>query len=204
MFKRDELKGAVESDGSGAFNGRLDAGFRQEAIVEPGRRRWLFLLLALGLLLIAAAVGLWLLQADRFDDGMEPNVIVGPMGDYSPDEIEELLNQKVDEGMIAFSINTQVVMESPDALAPLLFENPGNNGKLLKLVLTRDDTGEAVYETGFLAPGTYVEKDSLNARLEPGTYTCTATIAAFREDTRDPLGQAAAEVIVTVVDDSGQ
>lgn len=204
MFERDELKGAVESDGSGASNGGLDAESRQETMVEPARRRRLLFLLSLGLLLIATAVGLWLLQTERSDDGMEPNVIVGPMGDYTPDEIEAILNQKVDEGMIAFSINTQVVMESPDALAPLLFENPGNNGKLLKLVLTRDDTGETVYETGFLAPGTYVEKDSLSVRLEPGAYTCTATIAAFREDTRDPLGQAAAEVVVTVVDDPGR
>lgn len=173
-----------------------DAEAPASAAKSPRRR----LLLLLGLLLLAAGVGLWAWQGARPDDDMEPNVIVGPMGDYSPEEIEAMLSQKVDEGMIAFSINAQPVMESPDAEAPLLFENPGNNGKLLKLALSRDDTGETVYETGFLAPGSYVGEDALDVRLEPGAYTCTATVSAYREDTRAPLGQAAAEVVLTVLD----
>lgn len=164
------------------------------------RRRWPLAVLALGLLLLVAAAGLALWQGLRPDDGMEPNVVVGPMGDYSPEELEAMLKDKVDAGMIAFSINAQVVMEGPDAQAPLLFENPGNNAKLLKMRLVRDDTGEAVYETGFLAPGSYVGKDELDVRLAPGTYTCTATVSAYREDTRAPLGQAAAAVVLTVLD----
>lgn len=164
------------------------------------RRRWPPALLALGLLLLVAAAGLALWQGLRPDDGMEPNVVVGPMGDYTDEEIEAMLKDKVDAGMIAFSINAQVVLESPDAQAPLLFENPGNNAKLLRMRLVRDDTGEAVYETGLLAPGSYVGKDKLDVRLAPGTYTCTATVSAYREDTRAPLGEAAAEVVLTVLD----
>lgn len=172
-----------------------------EPEAKAQRRRWPLVLLVMGALLLAAAGALWLAQPD---DGMEPNVIVGPMGDYTDEEIEAMLKDKVDAGMIAFSINAQVVMENPDVQAPLLFENPSNNAKLLKLELVRDDTGQAVYSTGFLAPGTYVGEDKLDVRLEPGIYTCTATVSAYREDTRAPLGDAAAEVVVTVLDGSAQ
>lgn len=186
MPERADMQGAAVSEG------------------RPARKRWPLVLLALGLLLLAAGIGLWAWQALQPGDGMEPNVVVGPMGDYSPEEIEAMLAQKVEEGMIAFSINTQVAMESPGAEAPLLFENPGNNAKLLKMELVRDDTGETLYESGFLAPGTYVGKDELDVELEPGSYACTATISAYREDTRAPLGQAAAEVVLTVLDGSSQ
>lgn len=162
------------------------------------RRRWPAVLLALGLLLAALALAWHFLGAP--DDGMEPNVVVGPMGDYSREELEAMLAQKVDEGMIAFSLNTQMHLEAPDAEAPILFENPANNAKLLKLEITRDDTGETVYETGYLAPGSYVERDRLDVRLDPGSYTCTALITSYRQDTKKPLGQAAAEVTISVQD----
>lgn len=172
------------------------------AAPDAGRtRRWPAVLLALGLLLAALALAWHFLGAP--DDGMEPNVVVGPMGDCSREELEAMLAERVDEGMIAFSLNTQIVLEGPGAEAPILFENPANNGKLLKLAIARDDTGETVYETGFLAPGSYVEDDGLDVRLDPGSYACTATISSYREDTKRLLGQAAAEVTVTVQNPSG-
>lgn len=167
-----------------------------------GRTRFLPLVLLLAALLAAlAAGGLWLWQNGRAEEGMEPNVIVGPMDGWT-DADRQALQDQVDEGMIAFSINTQVVLEGPDAQAPVLFENPSNNAKLLKLELTRDDTGELLYATGFLAPGTYVPKDGLDVRLEPGTYACTALVKSYREDTKQFIGQAAAEVAVTVMERS--
>ncbi len=172
------------------------------AAPDAGRtRRWPAVLVALGLLLAALALAWHFLGAP--DDGMEPNVVVGPMGDYSREELEAMLAERVDEGMIAFSLNTQVVLPAPGAEAPILFENPANNGKLLKLAIVRDDTGETVYATGFLAPGSYVEDDGLDVRLDPGSYACTATISSYREDTKRLLGQAAAEVTITVQNPSG-
>lgn len=167
------------------------------------RRRWPFVLVVLGLLLVVAA-GVWyFLAPPADDDGMEPNVVVGSMGDYSKDELEAMLAEKVDEGMIAFGLNTQIYLDGPDAEAPILFENPANNAKLLKLEITRDDTGEVVYETGYLAPGSYVDRDRLDVQLDAGSYTCTALIRSYQQDTKKPLGQAAAEVIISV-QDAGQ
>lgn len=164
------------------------------------RRALPLVLLLLAAMAALAAGGAWLWQHQGIqDDGMEANVVVGPMDGWT-DADAQALQDKVDEGMIAFSVNTQVVIEGPDAKAPILFENPANNAKLLKLELTRDDTGETVYATGYLAPGTYVPEDELNVRLEPGAYACTALIESYREDTKEFIGQVAAEVTVTVTD----
>lgn len=162
------------------------------------KRRWPFVLLAFGLLLVVAAVGVWLWQSASPDDGMEPNVVVGSLEGYTDEELAALLADKVEEGMIAFSINTQVVIEKPGGTAQILFENPANNAKLLKLSLVRDDTGDQIYKTGFVAPGSYVDADVLDVELEPGTYTCTATIESYHENTKKFIGQVAAEVLVTV------
>lgn len=132
------------------------------------------------------------------EDGMEPNVIVGTMENYTDEEIAAMLAQKVDEGMIAFSLNTHLYLESPDAQASVKFENPANNAKLTKLRLVRDDTGEQLYETGYLAPGSYVDVDALDVRLEPGEYACTGYVSSYSQETRKYLGEAACTVIVTV------
>lgn len=175
---------------------------RSEQQEAPRKRILPIVLLVLALLAALAAGGLWLWQHQGAEgDGMEANVVVGSMDGWT-DADAQALQDKVDEGMIAFSINTQVVVEGPDAKAPILFENPANNAKLLKLELTRDDTGELLYATGLLAPGSYVPEDELDAGLEPGTYACTALIKSYREDTKKFIGQVAAEVTVTMTNAS--
>lgn len=147
-------------------------------------------------LLLAAFFGLR--QCSSVDDGMEPNVVVGSMEGYTDEEIAEMLKQKVDEGMIAFSLNTSMYLASPDAQTAVKFENPANNAKLTKLRLVRDDTGEQLYETGLLAPGSYVDNAAFDVALEPGEYACTGYITSYDQETRNYLGEAACAVTVTV------
>ncbi len=147
-------------------------------------------------LLLAAFFGFR--QCSAVDDGMEPNVVVGSMEGYTDEEIAEMLKQKIDEGMIAFSLNTSMYLASPGAQVAVKFENPANNAKLTKLKLVRDDTGEQLYETGLLAPGSYVDSASFDAELEPGEYACTGYIESYDQETRKYLGEAACAVTVTV------
>lgn len=147
-------------------------------------------------LLLGAFFGLR--QCSSTDDGMEPNVVVGSMEGYTDEEIAEMLKQKVDEGMIAFSLNTSMHLASPGAQTAVKFENPANNAKLTKLRLVRDDTGEQLYETGLLVPGSYVDSASFDVALEPGEYACTGYITSYDQETRKYLGEAACTVTVTV------
>lgn len=154
---------------------------------------------AAAIALVAAALIAGLSQCSALQDGgMEPNVIVGTMEGYTDEEIAAMLADKVDEGMIAFSLNTEIILDGPDDEAKVKFQNPPNNAKLTKLRIVRDDDGSTVYETGYVAPGTYVDAARLDAKLDPGTYACTARITSYREDDRKYLGEAACALTVTV------
>lgn len=178
------------------------AGNRIEAahasVGKPGRKTAIVLLAAAVLLAALAAAIAFTQCSAPADDGMEPNVIVGTMEGYSDEEIKAMLAQRVDEGMIAFSLNTAMLVEGPGAQTSIKFENPPNNAKLTKLSLVLDETGEQVYGTGFLAPGSYVDTDALDVQLEPGSHACTAYISSYDLETKKYLGEAACAVAVTV------
>ena len=79
-----------------------------------------------------------------------------------------------------------------------LIENPSNQGKLIRVEITRDDTGEKIYETGAIRPGNYVESAPLDVRLPAGEYACTAVFFAYQEDTEALIGQAAVKIKLTL------
>lgn len=158
---------------------------------ERKRRRWPVLLLLLLLLLLAAAAVWWF--AGRPDSDFESNIVVGSVtgDDAAP-------HRDVEEGMIAFSIDARMAFASPSEEGDILFENPEGNGKYISLSLVRDDDGMEIYSTGLLQPGTYVERDALDAMVANGTYRCTALVSAYRTDDKSYIGTVAAGVTVTV------
>lgn len=158
--------------------------------------------IALALLFVAAVAfaAVWYVGSREVPtEEMEPNVIVGSMENLSEAELAAKLAERVDEGMIAFSINTYIVMDSPTSQAKVKFENPANNAKLTKLEIVRDDTGETIYSTGLVVPGSYVNADMLDVELAPGKYACTATISSYAQDTKKYLGKAAAALTIHVL-----
>lgn len=167
---------------------------------EDRSRRRVGVVVAIVVLVVVAAVAFVALRqcSTVEEDDMEPNVIVGTMENYTDEEIAAMLAKKVDEGMIAFSLNTHIYLESSGAQASIKFENPANNAKLTKLRLVRDDTGETLYETGYLAPGSYVDADVFDVRLAPGEYECTGYVSSYSQDEKKYLGEAACTVSVTV------
>lgn len=164
-----------------------------QELEEPSRvrRRWAVLLALL--LLLACGVAWFYLAPVPDDDDIERNIVVGSVlgDDAAPVRAEG-------EATAAFSINSVMRFESPSSKGYIYFENPEGNGKYLSLVLVRDDTGQTVYETGLLQPGTYVEQDALDAMLPYGEYACTAQVSAYRIPDKTPLGTVAAAVTVKV------
>ena len=70
--------------------------------------------------------------------------------------------------------------------------------KLIRVEITRDDTGEKIYETGAIRPGNYVESAPLDAELPAGVYECTAVFFAYGEETEAFIGQAAVKLTLTL------
>ncbi len=129
-----------------------------------------------------------------YDDNASTGILPGIDIDQRRKELQEML----DDSMIAFTINTSPVFLNGTAKGNLLIENPGNNAKLLKVSIQINDTGEEIYASNYLKPGTYIESAKLDKVLAKGAYDATAYFSAYREDTGEYIGQTGAQITITV------
>lgn len=131
-------------------------------------------------------------------NGWEDAAVAGVMPGKEKEQLQKELNRQVSENMIAMSINSTPVFPDGASKGNILFENPSRNGKLTRLKLYRDDTGELIYETGLLKPGSYVAEDMLDVRLKKGSYVCTAHVLAYRLEDQSYIGEIAVGITLIV------
>ena len=113
-------------------------------------------------------------------------------------EIQAELDRQVEEGMFNISIASTVQFETSSSEGEFRIENVPGNPYLMQVAISRDDTGDEIYRTDMIEPNHHIQRDTLDAELEPGTYECTATFFACDPQTEDVVGQAAAKMIVIV------
>ncbi len=125
----------------------------------------------------------------------EGNIVAGDIPGKSREERQRELDAVVEEGMLAMTINATPSGKTTgaDRSVNWLIENPSNQGKLIRVEVRRDDTGEKIYETGAIPPGNYVENAPLLVDMKPGEYSCTAEFFAYKED-ETYIGQASAQI----------
>ena len=130
----------------------------------------------------------------------EANIVAGDLPGKTREERQRELDSIVEEGMLAMSINATPAGKTTGADQEInwLIENPSNQGKLIRVEVWKDDTGEKIYETGAIPPGNYVESAPLAVKLPPGSHHCTAKFFAYREEDENYIGQAAAQIILTL------
>lgn len=126
----------------------------------------------------------------------EANIVEGAIPGKSREERQRELDSIVGEGMLSMSINATPSGSTTgtDKSINWMIENPSNQGKLIRVEISLEDTGEIIYETGAIPPGNYVEPAPLKKALPPGRYSCVATFYAYREETEDYIGQAAVRI----------
>lgn len=157
--------------------------------------------------LIAIAAGgvlfltLRLTNAGRGGLELDANASIGTAGE-DREEVIARLQAEVDASMLTMSINATPVLSlsDPDSGVNWQIENPEGQGKLIQVTVYRDDTGEAIYETGALAPGTYVTGTPPDVPLPAGTYSCTAYFRSYSLEDEKYLGQAGTQITLTVLD----
>lgn len=153
--------------------------------------------------LMAAAAGAFLALRSNgdSDDSLEldENATIGLLPGIDVAQRQAELQQKLDESMIAFSINTNPVFERGGSEGNLMLENPANNAKLIVVELYLNETEELVYQTKALPAGSYIENARLDKLLEPGEYPATAYFKAYREDDHSYIGQVGATLTIHVL-----
>lgn len=129
----------------------------------------------------------------------EGNVKTGTLN-HNPEERQRELNSAVEEGMLAFSINATPFMKNGTSTANLLVENPPGNTMRFTITIERDDTGESIYQSGYLDPEQYIDDVPLDVELPKGEYPCTAYFDAYRIDDSAYVGRAGAQITLYVLD----
>ena len=150
------------------------------------------------LMLLFGAVLRWrMLNAP---DALEMSVRaeLGQLEGKSNDEIEEALNRVVEEGYMNISINVNPTFVNGTSEGTLQIENGPANKYNQFVTITRDDTGEVIYESGILPPNYHIQEDVLLIDLEAGDYPCTASFVAYDEE-QNEVGMASAKITITVL-----
>ncbi|MBQ8763774.1 MAG: hypothetical protein IJZ07_06700 [Clostridia bacterium] len=129
----------------------------------------------------------------------DSEAVTGGWDEADIDKIKEGLNEKVQAGMINISMNTAPKFENGSAEGNLMIVNETINNYPQIVIITRNDTGEVVYESDGIAVGSKIEKAKLDVVLPAGTYECTAMFHNVDPETGASLGCAGAEIEITVL-----
>lgn len=164
----------------------------------------LILIILLLLLLIGLVTGilLYVLREDpRNPLARDEDALGGMLAGKSDEEISQLLQDKVDEGMVNLSISAEPVFELNGKKGLLGIENLETNRYSFQVTVVVDGDIGTVYESGLLDPGYYIEYVELNQTLEEGVYPATAIFTTYSlGETDEPIAQANVEINLHILD----
>lgn len=161
------------------------------------RPKSFYVAVGLALLVLLGLGGLWFATHDA-GPARDPNAALGQLEGKTQEEIQAELDRRVEEGMLSISIASTVEFADGQSEGALKIENSPSNHYLMRVEITRDDTGETVYASGIIEPNHHIQTAKLAVDLDAGEYPCTAAIHALDRDTEEPVGQAAAKMTIVV------
>jgi len=128
----------------------------------------------------------------------DSSAIEGSLPGKTPEEIEAMLNQIVEEGMFNISIAPVIVFENAQAQGQARIENVPANHYNMSVSISLDQTGETIYESKGIRPGQYIEYITLQKELSPGEYDATAMFTAYDAENLSKQGQVAVKITIIV------
>ncbi|MEG0257447.1 MAG: hypothetical protein RR632_04035 [Christensenella sp.] len=158
----------------------------------------IIIILVAVIIVLAAVLILWMNGVIGGKAAFVVDDKAGAISDMAPEDIAAKLQKDVDESEFSFRINSAPEFENGTAEGNLMIENPTYNTFLMKVEIKLDATGDTVYTTDILNPGTSIALDVLDKELKAGEYPATAGIYAYDPTTEELVGQTAAGIVITV------
>lgn len=167
---------------------------------EPEKKRKKrFIIIPLVIVLFVGAIAVIYFATSSgggwFDSGAQQGSYEGK----TEEEILADLNRQVEEGMMNISIASTITFEDGTSEGEARIENIESNKRDQKVVITLDDTGEVIYESGAIPPGSFIQKIRLNRDLDAGTYAATAMFTGYDIETHQDKGSAGAQIKIVVL-----
>lgn len=154
---------------------------------------WLLLFLAVGTMFFIFA---W--QEKEAGLARERDAQEGFLPGMTRDEIQKMMDEKVEEGSIQININSDLTFADGGSEGLVRIVNTKNNHYLLVVEFIRKDNGESVYRSGAMEPGHYLEKDRLDVDLPKGDYPIEIHFKNYNIKSEEYVGEAVAESILHI------
>ncbi len=130
----------------------------------------------------------------------DEDALGGMLPGKSQQEIEELLNAKIEEGMVNIGIQGEPIFEHSGKKGRLGIENIAANKYSFQVDLILDETEDVIYSSGLIEPGYYIEYVELNKKLDEGDYRATAVFTTYSlDETEDKIAEARVNIVLHVL-----
>lgn len=137
-------------------------------------------------------------RGGKNDDWFDTSAIEGTLPGKTPEEIQAMLDQIVEEGMFNVSIAPVIIFEDAEGMGQARIENIPANHYNMSVKITLDKTAETVYQSKGIRPGQYIEYITLQKVLQPGEYDATALFSAHDADSLKEQGRVAVKIKIIV------
>lgn len=178
----------------------------ENKIAGTGRRKLAWLLILLLLLLLGICGGI-IYKLTRVEEkgrlARDELALGGMLPGKTPEEIDELLNAKVAEGMVNIGIAVEPIFEQNGKKGRIGIENIEANRYSFQVTVILDETGETLYESGLIDPGYYIEYIALEKDLQAGDYPATAIFSTYSlDESEERIAETHVKLTMHVMDGS--
>lgn len=168
------------------------------------KKKWMWVMILLLLLLLGVCAGIiykLAMPVEKNRLARDELALGGMLPGKTPEEIDELLNEKVEEGMVDIGIAAEPVFEKGGKKGRIGIENIAANHYSFQVDVTLDETGETLYESGIIDPGYYIEYIELERKLEAGDYPATAVFSTYSlDESEDRIAETRVKLVLHVMD----
>lgn len=163
---------------------------------------WIIMFLLLVLIGIGAGVYYQMTKDHNLSRLTRDELALGGMLPGKTDqEIADILNSKVTEGMVDIGIAASPIFEHGGKKGRIAIENIEANRYSFQIDLRLNDTREIIYRSGLIDPGFHIEYIELNKTLPAGTYPATAHFVTYSlDETEDRISEINVEIVLHVMD----
>lgn len=168
------------------------------------RRKMVLLLLFLLLLLVAVVLGLWYFVprwrdqnsfAGAAGSARRASITGNYQGILTAQEVEEWNTTRVQKGKVYLKLKTEIQVTGRRQ-AFIRVVNPPYCEYDYRFTIAVKETGEILYESETLSPGTVLEQASLNREIDHGQTEAVVTYTFYRHGEEESVGTREVQVVL--------
>lgn len=177
---------------------------KSRAEKKNGRGKLLVVLLLILLILLGVCGGIiykMMTTEEKSRLARDELALGGLLPGKTPEEISDLLNAKIEEGMVNIGIAAEPIFEENGKKGRIGIENIEANRYSFQVDIILDETGERLYQSGLIDPGYYIEFIELGRQLQAGDYEATAIFSTYSlDESEDRIAETRVKLTLHVMD----